>query len=132
MMATKNICYAVLVASLLTAHQAPAQSPASQRAVTQGRAKAVLSDMFKCPGGSLVRPVAVGSIAASDGSTWTVPAEVQYTSATRAPDLYNECAHATPASLKDVRVDDVPIVTIDPDGETITGYLIADNSSSSM
>jgi hypothetical protein len=97
------------------------------RAVTQGRAKTVVASMFECPGGSLVRPTGVGTIKASDGSMWTVPAEVQFQGGRRAPDLYNECAKVTPPKLSAVRVEDVPIVTIDPDGEVITGYLIADN-----
>lgn len=98
-----------------------------ERTVTQGRAKTTVAGIFECPGGSLVRPTGLGSTVAGDGSTWAVPAAVEYQSGARAPDLYNECSKVTPASLSEVRLDDVPIVIVDPDGEVITGYLIADN-----
>jgi hypothetical protein len=99
----------------------------STRSVTQGRAKTIVANMFECPGGSLVRPAGFGTIVASDGTTWTMPSATEFQSGARAADLYNECAKVTPASLSEVKVDAVPIVTIDPDGEVITGYLIADN-----
>jgi len=83
--------------------------------------------MFECPGGSLIRPAGFGTIVAADGSSWTVPTAHEFQSGLRAPDLYNECNKVTPTNLTDVRIDDVPIVVVDPDGEVITGYLIADN-----
>ena len=125
-MNTRFVCHAILIAAFTLCNHAAAQT-GPQRAVTQGRAKTVVANVFECPGGSLVRPAGVGSITANDGSVWTVPAGVEFTRARRAPDLYNECAGVKPASLKEVRVEDVPIVTVDADGEVITGYLIADN-----
>ncbi len=104
-----------------------ASSTEAEHIVTQGRAKTVVAKLFDCPGGSLVRPTGLGTFAASDGSSLTVPAKVEFPTGRRAPDLYNECASVTPAMLSAVRLEDVPIVTVDPDGEVITGYLIADN-----
>jgi hypothetical protein len=111
----------------LSSASAAESSTAIKRSVTQGRAKTLVENMFECPGGSLVRPAGIGSIVASDGTTWTVPAAVEFQKGVRAADLYNECNKVTPTSLSEVRVNEVPIVTIDPDGEVITGYLIADN-----
>lgn len=99
----------------------------SGRSVSQGRAKAHIENMFECPGGSLIRPAGFGTVVATDGTTWTVPSTHEFQNGPRAPDLYNECNKVMPASLSEVRIDDVPIVTVDADGEVITGYLIADN-----
>jgi len=104
-----------------------ADDRAGGRTVTQGRAKTTITNMFDCPGGSLIRPAGFGTIAASDGSTWTVPSASEFQTGAKAANLYSECAKVTPADLSQVKVDDVPIVTIDADGEVITGYLIADN-----
>jgi hypothetical protein len=100
---------------------------ASSRSITQGRAQTQIENMFECPGGSLVRPAGFGTIKSTDGKMWTVPADTKFRDGRRAPDLYNECSKATPGKLSEVRIDDIPIVTIDPDGEVITGVLIADN-----
>lgn len=100
---------------------------ASERMVTQGAGATTIERLFECPGGSLVRPTRVGTIKAENGSTLTLPAATQFQQGRRAHDLYNECAKITPASLDEVNLQDVPLVTIDPDGEVITGYLIADN-----
>lgn len=122
-----RICQIICLAGSLAASTALSQVPEQRRGITQGRAQTLIDNMFDCPGGSLLRPAGIGTITASDGSKWTVPADVQFQQGKRAPDLYNECAKVTPGSLKDVKVDDIPLVTIDPDGEVITGYLIADN-----
>jgi len=117
-------CVAVLASGLSLAAE---DRSSSARAISQGRATTVIANMFDCPGGSLIRPAGFGTIVASDGSTWTVPAATEFQGGQRAADLYNECAKVTPTDLSQVHVNDVPIVTIDPDGEVITGYLIADN-----
>lgn len=97
----------------------------AQRTVTQGRAKTVKASIFECPSGSLVRPTGIGTISA-DGRDWPMPAAVAFPTGPRAPDLYNECNNVMPAGMQDLPID-VPFVKIDPDGEVITGYLIADN-----
>lgn len=121
-----NKRFGILALTVLVSAFATAQAQ-SNRAVSQGRGKTVTASIFECPGGSLVRPTGIGTITALDGSNWTVPATVEFPQGRGAPDLYNECAKVTPAKLSEVRIDDVPIVTIDADGEVITGYLIADN-----
>lgn len=115
----------ILVATLGVSSAAEKNSAA--RSITHGRGKTTIANMFDCPGGSLIRPAGFGTIVASDGTTWTVPAASEFQGGVRAPDLYNECAKVTPASLAEAKLDSLPIVTIDPDGEVITGYLIADN-----
>lgn len=118
---------AATLASLLAICIVAHAEPIDARSVTQGRAQTQVASLFECPGGSLVRPTGIGTIKASDGTTWVVPAQVEFPTGRRAPDLYNECAKVTPTSLDQVKVEDIPVVTIDPDGEVITGYLIADN-----
>jgi hypothetical protein len=130
-MRTHSLTKAALIAAAMFApsfvHFAVAQDSKPERSVSQGLGRTIVANMFECPGGSLVRPAGFGMVVSSDGMTWTVPAAHEFQKGPRAPDLYNECAKVTPASLSDVRVDDVPIVTVDSDGEVITGYLIADN-----
>ncbi|MDO6806757.1 hypothetical protein Q4595_30135, partial [Wenyingzhuangia sp. 1_MG-2023] len=58
---------------------------------------------------------------------FVVPAEVQYDERYFAADLYNECSGVTPRSLAELSVEDVAVVSIDPDGEVVTGYIFADN-----
>ena len=74
-----------------------------------------------------MRPTGYGEITASDGSKFTMPSSNEYQAGARATDLYNECSKVIPADISQVQIDRVPIVTVDPDGEVITGYLIADN-----
>jgi len=124
---SKALPVLVLLGTAISFVAIAADKPATKRSITQGRAKTTVASIFECPGGSLVRPTGLGTVVASDGSTWDVPAAVEYQSGRRAPDLYNECNKVTPASLSEVRLDDLPLVTVDPDGEVITGYLIADN-----
>lgn len=97
----------------------------SQRTVTQGRAKTVKASIFECPSGSLIRPTGIGTLSA-DGKDWPMPAAVEFEKGRRAPDMYNECNKFTPAGVQDLPID-VPVVIVDPDGEVITGYLLADN-----
>ena len=56
-----------------------------------------------------------------------MPAPVAFSKVRKATDLYNQCTHVTPASIKDVNIDSVPIVEIDSNGEVITGFIFADN-----
>ena len=99
---------------------------AGSGSVTQGAAKTVVTNLFECKNGNS-RVAGIGEITASDGSVWTVPASNQYSTATKAVDLYEECAAITPISITAVNVDSVPIVEIDADGDIITGYIFADN-----
>jgi hypothetical protein len=42
-------------------------------------------------------------------------------------DLYNECDGLTPQDSSTLNIDTVPIIEIDPEGEVVTGYIVADN-----
>ncbi|MDC7787112.1 hypothetical protein J2S22_005667 [Rhodoplanes tepidamans] len=110
---------------------APAARPGALpggRMVTQGQAKVTVENLYKCPVTvSNHRVSAVGTITATDGTVITMPARVQYGKGPIAADLYNECNQVTPAKSADVDASKVPVVEIDPDGEVITGYVVADN-----
>jgi len=94
--------------------------------LTQGRAETVNSGLFICQQGRS-RVSAVGEIEDSNGRKWTVPASQQFTSGSKATNLYNECVGITPDSLAQVDINRVPVVEVDADGEVITGYIFADN-----
>lgn len=98
------------------------------RMITQGQAKVTTENLYKCPVTvSNHRVSAVGTITATDGTVITMPAPVQYGKGPIAADLYNECNQVTPAKSADVDASKVPVVEIDPDGEVVTGYIVADN-----
>lgn len=91
--------------------------------ITQGAATTVIENLY--PRGQ--RVAGVGTITATDGTTWTVPAENLYQDGNFASDLYNSDNGITPSGIANVNIDSVPIVEIDADGEVITGYIFADN-----
>ncbi|MDA7511301.1 YHYH protein, partial [Verrucomicrobia bacterium] len=91
--------------------------------ITQGAATTVIGNLY--PQGQ--RVAGVGTITASDGTTWTVPADTQYQGKAFAPDLFNSDNGVTPTSIANVDLESLPIVEIDADGEIITGYIFADN-----
>lgn len=92
--------------------------------VTQGLAKTTISSVYSCSGG---RVTALGTITSTDGKIWTVPAENNFLTAVKLPDLYNECNGKTPSSLAQLDTASIPTTIIDADGEIITGYLYGDN-----
>jgi hypothetical protein len=92
--------------------------------VTQGVAKTTISSLYSCAGG---RVTAVGTITSTDGKIWTVPAENNFSTGPKLPDLYNECNGKTPAYMAQVDTASIPTTIIDADGEVITGYLYGDN-----
>jgi hypothetical protein len=99
-----------------------------RRLVTQGLAQTVTENLFNCEVqlGNFRRS-AVGVISAKDGTRITVPSQTAYQTGPKLTDLFNECSKITPATFSDVKLEDVPIVEIDPNGELITGYIVADN-----
>lgn len=114
--------------STTPASAAPASAASGGRMITQGQAKPTVENLYKCPVQvSNHRVSAIGTITATDGTVITMPAPVQYGKGPIAADLYNECNQVTPATAKDVDASKVPVVEIDPDGEVITGYIVADN-----
>jgi hypothetical protein len=99
-----------------------------KRIVTQGLAKTVNDNLFKCEVKVTNHRIsAVGTITAADGTTLTVPAETRFQTEGKLPDLFNECNKATPTRLGEVDLDKVPVVEIDADGEVVTGTIVADN-----
>ena len=92
--------------------------------VTKGLAATTVSNLYSCTGG---RVTAVGTISSSDGKSWIVPAENNFATGIKLPDLYNECNGKYFASIAEVDTASVPITVIDADGEIITGYIYGDN-----
>lgn len=129
---------ALLVGAALPGPAAVSQTPSeggskttapAGRHVTQGRAKTVVENLYECPiKVQNHRKSAVGTITASDGTVLTVPAETAYQKGLRGgAEFQNECMQINPKTLDEVRAIDVPTVEVDPEGEVITGYLMADN-----
>jgi len=98
---------------------------APSRSISQGRATITNANLL--PAGQRVS--AVGRITATDGTVWTVPAATQFTTGTKAGDLYNETTGVTPANISaaSAAITNAPTVVVDADGELITGYIFADN-----
>lgn len=94
--------------------------------ITQGLAKTIVPSLFECENGRS-RVAGIGEITDTDGKVWTVPGKNNFTTATKAVDLYEQCANITPNSLDDVNITSVPVAVIDSDGEEVTGYIFADN-----
>jgi len=118
---------AALAVLLLSDGAASAQAP-SERSVSQGRAKTVTENLYRCPVQvPNTRRSAVGTITSTDGKTWTVPAETMFGKGPVGADLYNPCSQVTPKNVHEVGNPRVTVVEIDPDGEVITGYIVADN-----
>ncbi|MEO0331016.1 MAG: hypothetical protein AAF223_04925 [Bacteroidota bacterium] len=94
--------------------------------VTQGVATTTTENLF--PNG--VRVAGLGSIEATDGTNWTVPAEVNYMDdefpfASDLHNVYGDTYNSAEAAVN--ALDGSDIVEIDPDGEVITAYIFADN-----
>lgn len=105
-----------------------AAAAGTPRLVTQGLAQTVIDNLFECETRPAnYRPSPVGEIIADNGVAVIVPAPTAFQTGPKLSDVFNECTQRTPARLSEVNPDDVPIVEIDPDGEVITGYVVADN-----
>jgi hypothetical protein len=121
--------FAIACVCLAVCLPASAQD-AVKKHITQGRAKTIIENLYKCPvkvGNH--RVAGVGQITAGDGTVITVPAETALQMGTKlnGADLYNECNQITPAKAANVSTDKVPVVEIDAEGEIVTGYIVADN-----
>ena len=83
----------------------PKADPPAKRIITQGLGKTVTEDLIPCanpkPGMNL-RKNPVGEITAMDGTKLTVPAAINFATAPKLPDLYNECAGVTPKDMSEV------------------------------
>ena len=134
-----NLALALIGCAAIAGCQTAGQSTASaldpdntsyKRMVTQGPARTIVDNLYRCPvkvGNHRIS--AVGQITATDGSVITVPAETaaQKGLGPKSVDLYNECTQLTPQKSADVSTANVPVVEVDPDGEVITGFIVADN-----
>lgn len=96
--------------------------------VSQGLGNKLIPNLYDCEGGRLAP---IGTVTATNGTKWTVPAEVNYGNSNFpfASDLYNSCIGANYNSVADAlaELDGSDIVEIDADGEVITAYIFADN-----
>ncbi|MCC6532157.1 MAG: hypothetical protein IT531_06385 [Burkholderiales bacterium] len=107
-----------------------ADSTPPKRMVTQGPAKTIAENLYHCPVKVKNHRVsAVGQITASDGTVITVPAvtALQKGLGPKSADLYNECTQVLPRNSAEVSTANVPVIEVDPDGEVITGFVVADN-----
>lgn len=109
----------------------PSTSPVDytgSASVSQGMATVSISNLFSCAGG---RNAPIGISTATDGSTWIVPADVNFTnnSFPVASDLYNPCSGVqyNTAAEAVAALDGSDIVEIDANGEVVTAYVFADN-----
>jgi hypothetical protein len=126
-----------LIAACQTASMGPqldaADATPPRRIVTQGTAqKIIATNLTKCGYTTPkmnVRVAAVGQITAQDGTVITMPAEtaLQKGLGPLSHDLYNECNQITPHNAAAVSTANVPVIEVDPDGEVITGFIVADN-----
>ncbi|MEL0650473.1 hypothetical protein V6246_03505 [Algibacter sp. TI.3.09] len=96
--------------------------------VSQGSATVLTQNIFECDRG---REAPIGTSTATDGSKWTVPAEVNFTddSFPFASDLFNPCTKVEYASADEAlaALDGTDIIEVDADGEIVTAYVFADN-----
>ncbi|WP_066225215.1 hypothetical protein [Formosa haliotis] len=96
--------------------------------ITQGIAKTITEDLYSCERG---RKTDVGEIQSTDGKTWIVPAQTNYTNTNFpfASDLFNACEGNTYATVQEAlsQFDDSKIIEIDETGALFTAYIFADN-----
>ena len=92
---------------------------------TRGKANILSYDIS--PGCQGSRPAALGSFTGPNVTTIIVPSDTKFSNGKRFHDFYNQCASITPTSMAQVKIDEMSITTIDPDGEVITGYILCDN-----
>ncbi|WP_299799627.1 hypothetical protein [uncultured Maribacter sp.] len=96
--------------------------------VSQGLATVETENIYECDRG---REAPIGTSKATDGSSWTVPALVNFTDDNFpfASDLFNPCTKVEYASADEAlaALDGTDIVEVDADGEVITAYIFADN-----
>lgn len=128
--------FTAIIVSLLLASCGPAAEPDAvdmsgakdpyAPSITHGMAEMTDPYIFECdvPGW---RVTAQGRITASDGTVWTVPAEVAFKTAAKATDLYNDCTGVMLERSDQLDIDTVPIVGIDDDGEVISAHIFGDN-----
>lgn len=94
--------------------------------VTKGIGTTTKANLLAGCSGSRVS--AVGTITSVDGKTsWTLPAENQFATGTKATDLYNDCSGVKLSDITKLDKTKVPTTVIDTDGTVVTAYIFADN-----
>lgn len=97
---------------------------AEEPSISVGPATTTIEGLIDCGRGS--RPSAVGEIVSNNEKIWTVPADTNFETAFKAPDLYNECAGVKPEDLSEVDLG--AIDSINAGGsEEFVAYVFADN-----
>lgn len=103
-------------------------SYAGTASVSQDAATVSTTNLFSCTSG---RNSPIGTSTATDNTTWTVPAVVNFTNDDFpfASDLYNPCSNVTYNSAEDAiaALDGSDIIEVNADGDEITAYVFADN-----
>ncbi len=93
-----GVALALIGCAAMMVGQADAQD-AVQRFVTQGRAKTIVDDLYKCPVKvSNHRVSAVGQITATDGTVITVPAETAFQKGARVRTSITNALRSLPRS----------------------------------
>lgn len=94
--------------------------------ISHGLAEVTDPYVFECdvPGW---RVTAQGRSTASDGTRWTVPAEVAFKSGPKATDLYNDCSGVMLGGAGELDLQTVPVTEVEAGGEVITAYIFGDN-----
>ena len=123
-MSSRTLASVAALAAALAASQA-ASSVVPGRSVSQGRGVTEVANIFECPAVANARKSPVGYVMGQDGTRWAQPADNAARTGPKGADMFNECSGVKHTALDQVPLP--PIVEIDPDGEVITGYLIADN-----
>ncbi|MBT6093785.1 MAG: hypothetical protein HOH04_02815 [Rhodospirillaceae bacterium] len=93
---------------------------------TQGPGRADNTALMECQG-YRSRPSAIGTVSAEDGSQWTVPGPVHFSTALFADDLYNDCSGKRYRGPEDIDLSAIPVRTHAGGEETFTAYVFADN-----
>ena len=101
---------------------------AEKPSFTQGIAATINPGLIDCGGRSRVS--AVGEITSEDGLKWTVPANTEFETATKATDLYSPCGGELLGSVSELKLDDVPVVDLGG-SEVITVYIFGVSASKS-
>ncbi|MCH8862506.1 MAG: hypothetical protein IID51_08340 [Proteobacteria bacterium] len=124
--------FTAVIAATLVASCSPASEPDAGAAdpdapsISHGLAQMIDPYMYACDVPKW-RPTAQGRITASDGTEWTVPADVAFKTGPRVTDMYNDCTGIMLGSVAELDLESVPIAEIDADGEVITAYFFVDN-----
>jgi hypothetical protein len=115
-------------AAQTTAETYSADAYSGTATVSQGPATVVTQNIYDCDRG---RKAPIGTTTATDGSTWTVPALVNFEvdGFPFASDLFNPCTKVEYRSANDAlaALDGTDIVEVDAEGEVITAFVFADN-----